>query len=673
MPDARHYSSDDSGMSAPELFLEAAREVADWCDHRKTQTLNEARKQIRTVWWLLGVGVIMLLAMPRLVAYVDYIAADLPSETVEVANIALENVKKNEKGMKLDLERAESELQGLKEELSKKITEVEVAETQYFGPFENSFSVWRRSKALVSVYEINTFFETSSGVFIAAGSEVTRRGEKVLFLRSTDGKTWYPLGPSFEEDRQNGVVRGIEKLTSGGFVAIGSTYDADNNSRPLTMYSGDGESWSSVVISSSETLLTGRLNSITKNSQGELFAAGYINTGDGDKTLLLKWSLDGELDREFDGAQYQGRLQGLVHINDFGLIAFGEEDTKDGTQTLLLRSVDGNSWENLPLTSRGERVNGIVYSLIRLRNGTLFAFGAEAGLGGAPLLLRSTDASDWEEIAAEFRQQHTLGELSTAIEAPDGGIYVAGSIGIDDNVLLRSKDGLDWTSVQLTNSQPVGKVGPFRELFLTGSGGFLGAFRDGSIASPAPEERLSVAQAVLTGEIFGSDLLYPFNTKEQSRLLIAAREAERNTRIRTTTQEQLQQSLSDRHSLQVKVVDGVSLVTQGLKEALNQSEPVRQAGWIATRLGVVALIIYLTQIVVNRYRYLQRLADFYDGRAQAFRMLSRSGSSAAGALLQNVSFNELMSGLSPSAISFGKSPEPPTQELMSMLQVAAKR
>lgn len=69
----------------------------------------------------------------------------------------------------------------------------------------------------------------------------------------------------------------------------------------------------------------------------------------------------------------------------------------------------------------------------------------------------------------------------------------------------------------------------------------------------------------------------------------------------------------------------------------------------------------------------QRLADFYDGRAQAFRVLAQSGPAAAGAILHNVSRNELMAGLSPSAISFGREAEPPTQQLMSLLQTAIKR
>ncbi len=105
-------------------------------------------------------------------------------------------------------------------------------------------------------------------------------------------------------------------------------------------------------------------------------------------------------------------------------------------------------------------------------------------------------------------------------------------------------------------------------------------------------------------------------------------------------------------------------------QALRQAEPARQLAQIATRLAVIGLLIYLVQIVVNRYRYLQRLAGFYQARAQAFRLLAASPDAS---LLQGVSLGDVTVMLSPDANGFDKSAEPPTGQMVSLLQAGLKR
>ena len=98
---------------------------------------------------------------------------------------------------------------------------------------------------------------------------------------------------------------------------------------------------------------------------------------------------------------------------------------------------------------------------------------------------------------------------------------------------------------------------------------------------------------------------------------------------------------------------------------------MRQAGQIATRLAVVGLLIYLVQIVVNRYRYLQRLAGFYQARAQAFRLLAASSPDTA--LLKDITLADVTSMLSPDAIGFDKAAEPPTSQIFSLLQAGLRK
>ena len=86
-------------------------------------------------------------------------------------------------------------------------------------------------------------------------------------------------------------------------------------------------------------------------------------------------------------------------------------------------------------------------------------------------------------------------------------------------------------------------------------------------------------------------------------------------------------------------------------------------------LAVIALLVYLVQIVVNRYRYLQKLAGFYQARAQALRLLAAQ---ADGGFLQGMTLADLTAMLSPDAVGFDKAAEPPTN-LLTLLQSGLRR
>ena len=65
------------------------------------------------------------------------------------------------------------------------------------------------------------------------------------------------------------------------------------------------------------------------------------------------------------------------------------------------------------------------------------------------------------------------------------------------------------------------------------------------------------------------------------------------------------------------------------------------------RGGILALIVYLVQILVSLYRYNTRLSSFYDARADAI-LLSRDA---------NTGFHTLVDALSPDHFDFGKQPK----------------
>lgn len=121
---------------------------------------------------------------------------------------------------------------------------------------------------------------------------------------------------------------------------------------------------------------------------------------------------------------------------------------------------------------------------------------------------------------------------------------------------------------------------------------------------------------------------------------------------------------------QETIKDDFKDLSKELEKTLRSAEPSRQLAQIATRLAVIGLLIYLVQIVVNRYRYLQRLGGFYQARAQAFRLLAASPDAA---LLQGVTLADVTAMLSPDAIGFDKSAEPPTGQMVSLLQAGLRK
>jgi len=74
--------------------------------------------------------------------------------------------------------------------------------------------------------------------------------------------------------------------------------------------------------------------------------------------------------------------------------------------------------------------------------------------------------------------------------------------------------------------------------------------------------------------------------------------------------------------------------------------------------------------VVNRYRYLQRLGGFCQARAQAFGLLAASADTS---LLKSISLGDVTAIPSPDAIGFDKSAEPPTAQMVSLLQAGLQR
>jgi hypothetical protein len=79
-----------------------------------------------------------------------------------------------------------------------------------------------------------------------------------------------------------------------------------------------------------------------------------------------------------------------------------------------------------------------------------------------------------------------------------------------------------------------------------------------------------------------------------------------------------------------------------------------------TRFGVVLIMVFLVQILVNLYRYNMRLSAFYFGRADALILLNKGE--------DELNLATLVELISPDKFDFGKSPRTPAQEAGSLIQ-----
>jgi hypothetical protein len=85
-----------------------------------------------------------------------------------------------------------------------------------------------------------------------------------------------------------------------------------------------------------------------------------------------------------------------------------------------------------------------------------------------------------------------------------------------------------------------------------------------------------------------------------------------------------------------------------------------------TRFGTGLFTIYAISVLLNVFRYVMRLAAYYDARAQALLLATELGESKAKA------FADYAAVLGAEKISFGKEPSTPLESAVDLLR-AAKR
>lgn len=107
-----------------------------------------------------------------------------------------------------------------------------------------------------------------------------------------------------------------------------------------------------------------------------------------------------------------------------------------------------------------------------------------------------------------------------------------------------------------------------------------------------------------------------------------------------------------------------------LRQADKAGSHWRNASSLIARIAVIALLIYLVNILVNLYRYNMRLAAFYQARRDAIEMALASGADLTS-MVQG-SLADLATSNTPEEVTFGPRPALPTDALLKAVPELAK-
>ncbi len=420
----------------------------------------------------------------------------------------------------------------------------------------------------------------------------------------------------------------------GEFLAVG-TQPSSNTSRVLILRSNSaGDRWAEVELKNeSDGALEGHLTKILPKPGGGFIAVGRIGTGDDSSVLILHGDAMAETWTPVTPSDNTGRpISGIIRdihpVPEGGFIAVGTSSASQIAGPLLILRSDaaGQAWEPVqPVRKEGAALLGTIWKIVPAAQGGFIAIGASeiAGLPTSPLLLRSgSSGRNWATIEPSDQNGNPIsGNIRDIVESPGDGFIAVGSISGE----------LDDSMIMILESR---KYKPSFSL-------------EGSLEE---ESEIVAASIEVTIKKLGDPhLLLPLTARG---LLPQARDLG----------ESWNSNLAERESLRENHT--------ALSGAWNDSQIWQRVSRIVTRVAVIALLIYLVQIMVNLYRYTTRLAAFYQARGDALLLADTVGDSKGDQA--RLPLDELVKALSPDNLDFGKSPAPPTQQLVDFLRDAAK-
>ena len=403
-----------------------------------------------------------------------------------------------------------------------------------------------------------------------------------------------------------------------------------------------GKTWSSERPREDGKRLKGVLSALVQTEDGTLIAAGSERVGitEGSERVGMA-----------EGSEWVGMAEGSEWVG----MAEGSE---------WVGMPEGSEWVGMPAA-----FGGVAMAMAFEGFGTGLASKLLDKVRGTVILFRSTDSGKtWSSERPKEDKKTISGNVKSIIQTSDGKIIAAGekspyplrpyvwfsTMKDSPYLFLYSDDGKSWTEISLSSKNNDVLHQPFTNLIQTKEGILiLTAKRNFPLISLTNTEI-----ETLRNSSFPPDLILE---TEINVLLTDLEKFNETTKFQTSTLKQTESLIDSTKKLIQQLEQTVEILkelTNSLDSALRDAEPVREVGQIATRIAVIALLIYLVQILLNRYRYHIRLSKFYKGRAQALCLLIADGPNQSQSKISLL--NELATTLTPETIGFDKIKETPT-------------
>lgn len=675
-----------------EAGLAAAREVADWCEAQHEAVAKTASLQLRYVWWLVGAGIVALLLLPLVIEFIDYRLREraVPQAVVENANDAvtlltgnLEKLKADGDDLAVKLGELDTAIKALEDERGAIVASLR-------QDLASPYSVWRianiegREGGFLTIADLHRH---ADGRYLAAGVM-----DGAAVLSSEDGLNWVRQALNHSRADISGSMQALGGAPGGPVHAVGSGNDLQNG----VIFREAPAQWARIATNAEGGLPTGSLFDVAANADGAVVVVGTAFDSStqpmAETPLLLVLNDPGGGFEAVAPPLPPGATGAALFAADAApdgvFTVAGRFTSPDGQAALVLSQGASGAWLTRPSPFAGDRAT---ISRLKRLDGRLYATGAVGSDRWtiAALHVRDAPGTAWRQLVPPETGEIVMDDYPAQLfdlAAGSDGVLVAVGEGRDggDPTLLWLADEV-WRSLAL--ERPDGRwFSSILAVEARDDGSLMVGGQDLLAVQATERERTEVLRRLLSGvdapPPIGIDplpglsldaLILPAGTfaGTERRRAISAEIA--TLAEQRKTQAAFLAAARELESRQQNAIATVTSANAALEDALRTAEPVRQAISMATRIALIALLIFLVQIVVNRYRYLQRLAGFYRARSQAFRMVAATPQGEGAPMLRGVTLTEMMASLSPDAIGFDKAADPPTHHVATLLQAALKK
>ncbi|OIQ45393.1 MAG: hypothetical protein BM558_03990 [Roseobacter sp. MedPE-SW] len=653
------------------------RSMAAECAETATQNHRMAQNQFQTIWFLLMGGLALVLILPFIIQKLDDFLSEgrkLDPAIVEDAKTVDASLKDIQTNQNADRDTVTSRLDELTTQRDQAVSIVEKLEDDLVRSLSPPLSTWEEvGPYRYEEIEVQLHRRLAEDRIVGMAWDMNNSLGQAVFLEwSNDTFETSPFPNALSDDV---TFAAITQQPSGALL-VGSNSGLKSDSPQFHITRRNRDGWQEIYTGS------GTLADIKVTETGEVFAFGSSKISETRTEPLFI---------QVAGLGQPKPVQDALNLIPPNSMITSVLDRSDGTLIVYGLTTSPSATANTRFTISRDPTGvwTLIDTLPGFENGAQNADQSPTELViGKPLdtpespprilaitsnfqspnrLLSSADGLTWQRPQGE-----TPTEVSALTYSERYGFVAAGLVGTKDQKSPRiwvSTNGLTWksqgfeqygspldTPFSLLTSLPSG------EIFISGSHGNFVSFQIENQGDLNLSDQLEEIP-------FDSPDLSPPGTSE------TLREVENQIREIDSVGPLIddQQKIVARANAYSKTLEDsikqYDEVRAALDQSLRNNELTRQITQTATRIAVIGMLIYLVQIVVNRYRYLQRLASFYQARAQALHILADQ---ADQTLLKGITISDLATLLSPDSIGFDSAPEAPTQQMVALLQAGIR-